>query len=170
MDAALTAVIAGAVGAGITGLLQLQRDRIEALRKRRLDAADEFATAAADVFIQLTSKFEQLPNVQQNPQARLDGLTRAIADARTDIHALTGRLPRIELLFGVKSPAGGAATDTVRHLLLMTSEMEKPNADGNVIDREYRAAADASGLFHQKAFDAFGGRPWWQQWWAERGK
>jgi hypothetical protein len=47
METALVALFAAALGAGVTGLLQLRRDRIESLRQRQLDAADAFAAAAS---------------------------------------------------------------------------------------------------------------------------
>ena len=61
MGTALVALVAGAVGAGLTGLLQLRRDRVETLRERQLDAAEEFATAVAQMLLQVKLLIDSRP-------------------------------------------------------------------------------------------------------------
>ncbi len=65
--------------------------------------------------------------------------------------AKVGQRPPVELLFGVGSPAAAAAIETARHLNRMTTELAKRPPDVDVFSREFEAAADESGRFHEKA-------------------
>ncbi len=154
MDTALVAIVGGAVGAGVTGLLQLRRDRVEALRQRQLAAADDYATLLAQVFLRLSARIDSLPSADSlktdaEREKWLSDLNLAANASRSDLREASAAAPRIELLFGVNSEVGQAALQAIRHLLLMSDALNKRNLDA--FNTEYREAANASGRFHRAA-------------------
>jgi hypothetical protein len=157
-------LLAGTIGAGVTGLLQIRRDRFDRLRERQLTAADDFATAASEVFIRLTARMEALPEAESEEQKRewLEQLTAALRESRKELHEATGRLPRIELLFGVESPAASAAVNLMNHLHRMSLELQKEDVEVEVFTREWKAAADASSRFNSEAHLVLA-QSWWYQ-------
>jgi hypothetical protein len=155
MGTALVALVAGAVGAGVAGLLQLRRDRVESLRQRQLDAADAFAQAASRVLLRVKLLVE-LPDEKterrlQNPEVR----AALINDVR-EVAALT---PRIELLFGVKSPSSVTALQTTYDLTEMAKALQPP-VNERLVTPFYDLAAGAALRFHDEA-NAVVARSWW---------
>jgi hypothetical protein len=164
-------LLSGVIGAGLTGLLQLRRDRLDRLRERQLAAADDFATVAAEVFISLAVRMETLPSGEaalaqlsdDEKREWLEQIRRASKETRKDVHVATARLPRLELLFGVDSPPAAAATQLIGHLHKMSLELAKERGDLPTFTREYTSAAEASGRFH-KAANAVVAQSQWARW------
>jgi len=129
MGTALVALVAGALGAGIAGLLQLRRDRVESLRQRQLDAADEFAAAASRVLLQvklLVLDAYPKETTETNMERWLREAT-AVRDRFFDeVREVAGHVSRVELLFGVKSPASFAALQTIYDLGVMAKSLQPP--------------------------------------------
>jgi hypothetical protein len=128
METALLALAAGALGAGITGLLQLQRDRIESLRQRQLDAADEFAVLASSVLLRVKLLIDSRPkeNTPENVET-WKGLVRDVRrELLSDVREVAAHAPRVELLFGVASPAGKAAVQAAFDLTEMARRCSRP--------------------------------------------
>jgi hypothetical protein len=151
LDAAITALV-GFAGIIAGGLLQMRRGRIEQLRERQLVAADDFATAATAVFVQLTQKMEALGRPDPaNPAPWLEGFKRAVDESKDILHELTHRLPRLELLFGAGSPTASAGMNVSRHLHAMMKELNKHPGDQAVVVAEFEAAADSFGEFNKAA-------------------
>lgn len=163
MDAGLTALV-GFLGVIAGGLLQMRRGRIEQLRERQLLAADDLATAGTVVFLTLSRKMEALGAPEPAaPEAWRHGFAAAVDEARDAVHALTARLPRLELLFGVGSPPASKAAELIDHLHRMTSELNNAGGNAQRVVELYEAAADAFAGFNWEAHEAMT-VPEWQRW------
>ena len=161
METAVVALVAGAVGAGITGLLHLRRDRVEALRQRQLDAADALAASAARVLLSVKLLVDSYPK-QETPanleRWREDGkrLRESFAEEVRDVTALT---PRIELLFGVESPASVAALQACFDLTQMAIGL-RPPVGAEAFTWGYKLAANSMLRFHHEAHLVVAGSLW----------
>jgi hypothetical protein len=107
---------------------------------------------------------ESLPEAASVEEQRqwLEQLAAAFRESRKDVHEATGRLPRLELLFGVGSPTASAAANLMNHLHRMSLELQKEPTDIHVFNREFQAAAEASDQFHAAA-NLVVARSWWYQ-------
>src|SRR5206468_2406023 len=95
--------------------------RVRELNERQVGASDDFMAAATEVFVSLTASMESLGQPEpEQAQTWLGGMANAVDAAQANVHEVTRRLPRVELLFGSESPAAAAAAKTLRHLLKMT--------------------------------------------------
>jgi len=161
MGTALVALVAGAVGAGITGLLQLRRDRVETLRLRQLDAADAFAAAAARVLLSVKLLLDSYPNeaTKANVERWREGGRKFRDSLVDDVRDVTAHTPRIELLFGVKSPASVAALQASFDLTQMTSSLRPPVGEEAFI-WAYELAANSMLRFHDEAHLVVAGSLW----------
>jgi hypothetical protein len=158
---ALVALVAGAIGAGLTGLLQLRRDRIETLRQRQLDAADAFAAAAARALLQIKLILDSYP--KEKTDANIELWRRKVRPVRDAFPEEVGRVaahtPRVELLFGVESPASVAAIQTTFDLTRMADALQSP-IDSEVFSWAYKLAAGSALRFHDEAHVVVAGS-WW---------
>jgi hypothetical protein len=154
MGTALVALVAGAVGAGLTGLLQLRRDRIETLRQRQLDAADAFAAAASRVLLQV-KLFVELPDEKTERRLQTPEVRAALIN---NVREVAAHSPRIELLFGVKSPTSVAALQATYDLTEMARALQPVNE--KMFKAFYDLGAGAALRFHDEA-NAVVARSWW---------
>jgi hypothetical protein len=99
---------AGLVVGALTARWRIQHEREEQLRDRMISAADDFVTGAlqAQVALWEAGGAEERGS---SLEARRPEALRLIAEA----HA---RLARVNLLFGLNTAAGEAATDTINDL------------------------------------------------------
>jgi hypothetical protein len=164
VQTALVALLAGALGAGITGLLQLRRDRIETLRQRQLDAADTFASALSHALLKVTLILDSYPKDPKEDESMerwrneagqlRDGLLRQVPEVAA--HA-----PRVELLFGVQSPAAVAAVQAATDLAVMARAL-RPPIDVETYAWGFKLAAGSALRFHDEAHNVIAA-PWWRR-------
>jgi hypothetical protein len=163
MGTALVALVAGALGAGIAGLLQLRRDRIEALRQRQLDAADAFAATASRVLLQVKLLFDTYP--REKTEANLEKFRRdareLMAGLLSEVREVAAHTPRVELLFGVESPASVAALQTAFDLTQMASALQQP-VNEEAFTWAFDLAASSALRFHDEANVVVAGS-WWRK-------
>ncbi|HEY2354683.1 MAG TPA: hypothetical protein VGH79_07290 [Gaiellaceae bacterium] len=163
MGTALVALVAGAVGAALTGLLALRRDRVEALRQRQLDAADSFASAAARVLLNMKTLLEALPRDPND--ADLGAWVEAVDDERgelrRDVLKLVAHTPRIELLFGIESPPSVAALQA-GHDLTQASNALRPPINRVRFAAAYMLAAGSTFRFHDAVHHVVASS-WWRR-------
>jgi hypothetical protein len=163
MGTAVVALIAGALGAGIAGLLQLRRDRVETLRQRQLDAADAFAAATARVLLQVKLVLDTHP--KQTTEPRIDkwreDASEIVGALRREVQEVAAHTPRVELLFGVKSPASVAALQTTFDLTEMANALQPP-VNEEAFAWAYKLAAAAALRFHDEA-NMVVAASWWRR-------
>jgi hypothetical protein len=151
MESILIGLLGGVIGAGLAGLLQLRGARLEQLRERQIIAADEFASAATEVLVLLTTRAEALGPSAGRETEWLADLNEIAAEIRVLAHEVTRRLPRLELLFGVGRPAAGAAMETAGALLRLTAELQKADTNVDRFVEHHEAAVTAFGRFNKAA-------------------
>lgn len=158
---ALVALVAGAVGAGITGLLQLRRDRVETLRQRQLDAADALAASASRVLLSVKLLVDSYPKepAQANVERWREDAKRFRDSFSEDVRAVAALTPRIELLFGVESPASVAALQASFDLTQMASSLQPP-IGAEAFSWGYKLAASSMLRFHHEAHLVVAGSLW----------
>jgi hypothetical protein len=152
MGTALVALVAGSLGAGLTGLLQLRRDRVETLRQRQLDAADAFAASTARALLSVKLLIDAQPRDRTDDALRRwreagHALRESLWD---DVREVAGHGPRVELLFGIKTPASVAAMQTVYDLTLMATHLQPP-LNEEAFAWAYKLAIEAAMRFHDEA-------------------
>jgi hypothetical protein len=164
MGTALVALIAGAVGAGVAGLLQLRRDRIETLRQRQLDAADAFAASASGVLLQVKLLLDSHP--RERTEANMEKWrqdAKPVRDALLEeVREIAAHTPRVELLFGVKSPASVAALQTTFDLTRMAQALQPP-VNEEAFAWAFNLAGSTAMRFHDEAHLVVAG-----SWWTKR--
>ncbi len=163
MQTALIALVAGALGAGITGLLQLRRDRIETLRQRQLDAADAFASLLSEVLLKVRLILDSYPKEPEDDAAmeRWRKKGGKIRDALLDqVPEVAAHAPRVELLFGVASPAATAAVQAVYDLSVMAQAL-RPPISVEAFSWGFKLAAGSALRFHDEAHNVVAA-PWWR--------
>jgi hypothetical protein len=163
METALIALVAGAVGAALTGLLQLRRDRVEALRQRQLDAADAFASAVPRVLLKFKEMLEDLP--RDNTAADFVQWAEAVGNRQRELAAdaleLTTHTPRIELLFGIGSAASRAALQTSFDVTQAARALRSP-VDYETLEWAYKLAAGSAFRFHDAVHHVVASS-WWSR-------
>jgi hypothetical protein len=170
---ALIALVAGAFGAGITGVLGLRRDRVETLRQRQLDAADAFAAAAARVLRSVSDWLDSFPDetdvdyMQEWRQEKLEEWRHAGRQLHVSLQEQVGDVtahgPRIELLFGVESPASVAALQTSYDLMKLAKYF-RPYDDGALTTARwaYKLGIHSAMRFHDEANIVIASS-WWRR-------
>jgi hypothetical protein len=164
VDTAVVAVFAGAVGAGPTGVLQLRRDRIEALRQRQLDAADAFAAAMSLVLRQVKMLDDSYPK-REDDHAGLEKWHQygtSLQDSLLEqVAELASHAPRVEVLFGVESAAAIAANRATWDLTEMAKAL-RPPINQEIFSWTFKLAAGAALRFHDEAHTVVTA-PWWRR-------
>jgi hypothetical protein len=169
METILVGLLAGVIGAGMTGLLQIRGQRLDQLRTRQISAADELTSAAAEVFVSLTARMQSLGDPPGREAAWLAGFKAASDEAQANMHQATRAFPRIELLFGVNSPTGAAGAQMISGLFRMTEELRKQPGSRQVVIDNYQGAADAFGDFNREANRVITLPAWRQRRWTKGG-
>lgn len=163
METAVIALIAGALGAGLTGLLQLRRDRVEALRQRQLDAADAFAAAVARVLLQVKLTIDTRPKDQseEHMNAWRERNIEVFDTLPEQVQEVAALAPRVELLFGVASPAAVAAVKTAWDLGQMAKAL-RPPINPLAFEWAYKLAGGTAMRFHDEA-NVVVAASWWRR-------
>jgi hypothetical protein len=154
METLLIALVAGLVGGVGAKLLELRGHRIANLRERQLDAADDFASAATAVLIRLGANMEGLGTPVDGGAEWLESFRKAVGETRQGVHDVTGRLARVELLFGREQLQSSTAVQVVEALHRMSAEIAKPQSDVAVVAAAFQSSADALGTFTDAVHEA----------------
>jgi hypothetical protein len=152
----VSSAITGVAASLITTRMRINYDREESLRTRMLSAADDFslrATQAANVLyraVHLVAPEDLLDeegNYEPDEAARLRD---AAEEVRPVIDETRVYLPRVQLLFGLRSPAGTAALQLMGNLGHVAQVLEdEPDVDymRGVFDK----ATEANAVFMREA-------------------
>lgn len=139
-------MIAVAVGLGSGGFaawLTTRNDRRERFRHRLIEAADEFASAAAAALIKTRDALHDV---------RASGVGTDAAREQRD--ALLQRSARVDLLFGPGQDASRRAADVLHELTKVGSSLMPPSPDPNAAVGAHLEAAEALRGFNLAAADA----------------
>jgi hypothetical protein len=160
METLLVAIVAGFVGGLGAKLLEVRGNRLAHLRDRQLLAADEFASAAALVFIRLGAQMEALGAPADREAEWLAAFRAAVADMRQGVHDVTARLPRVELLFGRSTPPAASAVLAVESLHRISAELNKDETSIATVTSAFERGAEALGEFTDAARTALTAPVW----------
>lgn len=140
---AMIAVTVGLSSGGFAAWLTTRNDRRERFRHRLIEAADEFASAAAAALIKTRDALHAVQASGVGTDA-----------AREQRDALLQRSARVDLLFGPGQDASRRAADVLYELTKVGSLLMSPSPDPNAAVSAHLAAAEALRGFNLAAADA----------------
>jgi hypothetical protein len=129
--------------------LTTRNDRRERFRNRLIEAADEFAIAAAEA---LTGTRDAIRDVRDLKDAERMKAASELAWQQRD--AVLHRSARIDLLFGPGRDASRCANDVVNELAKVVSSLVPPSLDADAAESAHVRVAEALRGFHLAASDA----------------
>lgn len=145
----LIALTSGLGSGTFAAWLTTRNDRRERFRHRLIEAADEFASAAAEALIKTR---DAIGEVRDRKDAEHMKRTTELAWQQRD--AALHRSARVDLLFGPGRDVSRAANDVVNELANVVAALTPPSFDAGAADRAHLDAAEALRRFHIAASSA----------------
>jgi hypothetical protein len=139
----LIALTSGLGSGSFAAWLTTRNDRRERFRHRLIEAADEFAGAAAEALVKTR---DAIGDVRGSRDAERMKQTTELAWQRRD--AVLHRSARVDLLFGPGRDVSQAANALVNELANVVASLTPPSFDADAADRAHLNAAEALRGFH----------------------
>jgi hypothetical protein len=139
----LIALTSGLGSGTFAAWLTTRNDRRERFRHRLIEAADEFASAAAEALIKTR---DAIGEVRDRNDAERMKQTTELAWHQRDV--VLHRSARVDLLFGPGRDVSRAANDVVNELATVVAALTPPSLDAGSADRAHLDAAEALRKFH----------------------
>ncbi len=145
----LIALTSGLGSGTFAAWLTTRNDRRERFRHRLIEAADEFASAAAEALIKTR---DAIGEVRALKDAERMKQTTELAWQQRD--AVLHRSARVDLLFGPGRDVSRTANDVVNQLANVVASLTPPSLDADAAERAHLNAAEALRGFHIAASGA----------------
>jgi hypothetical protein len=142
----LIALTSGLGSGTFAAWLTTRNDRREQFRHRLIEAADEFASTAAEALIKTR---DAIGEVRALKDAERMKKTTELAWQQRD--AVLHRSVRVDLLFGPGRDASQAANAVVKELANVVASLTPPSFDADAAERAHLDAAAALRRFHLSA-------------------